>query len=221
MQELKEAINVRYAGEASCCSNLSCGGALELASPKEGEVFVDLGSGRGNDVLKAARIVGSKGEAIGIDFTKEMLELSEANRDKLKITNARFMESSIDSIPLENNSVDVVISNCTINHSKDKSKVYSEIYRVLKNGGRVVVSDIISEGKLPDEVVNDPEAWAGCYGGAIPEEEYFQAIHSGGFKEFEVLEESKPYEKGGVMVKSITIRAYKNAKVHKCCCSCN
>lgn len=221
MQELKEAINVRYAGEASCCSNLSCGGALEIASPKEGEIFLDLGSGRGNDVLKAARLVGSKGEAIGVDFTKEMLELSEANRDKLKITNARFIESSIDSIPMPDNSIDVVISNCTINHSKDKSKVYSEIYRVLKAGGRVIVSDIISEEKLPEEVVNNLDAWAGCYGGAITEDEYFKAIHAGGFKELEVLEKSQPYEKGGVAVRSLTIRAYKKVKAHKCCCSCN
>ncbi|MCB1142773.1 MAG: methyltransferase domain-containing protein [Leptospiraceae bacterium] len=209
MQELKETINVRYAGEASCCSNLSCGGALDYAGPKSGEVFIDLGSGRGNDVLRASRSVGKEGQAIGVDFTKEMVEVAEINRKKLMIENVKFVESQIEALPFANDFADVIISNCTINHSPDKSKVYSEVYRVLKPGGRAVISDVLSEGKLPDEVVNDPEAWAGCYGGAIPKEEYYEAISKGGFTDVEVLEESSPYEKGGVMVKSITIRLSK------------
>lgn len=209
MQELKEAINVRYALEASCCTSLSCGGAYELAKVKEGEFFLDLGSGRGGDVLKAAKDVGPHGLAYGVDFTREMLNTAENTRKKLKIENAKFVESAIEDLPFSENTFDVIISNCTINHSKDKPKVFSEIYRVLKPNGRAVVSDVLAMEKLPEEIVNDPIAWAGCYGGAIPKEEYFDAIASAGFSEIEILEESEPYEKGGVMVKSITIKIQK------------
>lgn len=210
MPELKEYMNIRYAKEASCCGPLSCGGALDHAKVLPGEVYVDLGSGRGNDVLKAGRMVTKTGKAIGIDFTHEMIEVAESNRSKLKMENVRFIESPMETIPLEDESVDVITSNCTINHSKDKSKVYSEIYRLLKPMGRAIISDVIADSKLPEEVRNDPEAWAGCYGGAIPKDEYYEAISHGGFGSVEVLEESLPYEKGGVLVKSITLRLHKN-----------
>lgn len=208
--ELKDAINVRYAKEAESCCSLSCGGALDHAAPAEGEVVVDLGSGRGNDVLKAARSVGSSGFAYGVDFTEKMLRVAEMNRQKLRIANASFLEGSIDKIPLEDGSVDAVISNCTINHARDKAAVYREIHRILKPGGRLVVSDILADRALPEEVVNDPEAWAACYGGAVVREEYFAAMAAGGFSQWEILEESAPYEKGGVMVLSVTVRAYRN-----------
>lgn len=206
---LQNAINVRYAKEANtgCC--LSCGGAIDKADLKKGEVFLDLGSGRGMDVIRGARVVGSEGKAIGIDITKEMLFIAEENRKKLKIKNAEFIESPIDSIPLEDNSIDAVISNCTINHAKDKTKVYFEVFRVLKPGGRVIVSDVLAKEKLPDEIANDPQAVAACYGGAIPKEEYFSALKNAGFKEVEILEESAPYEKGGVTVLSLTIKCIK------------
>jgi ubiquinone/menaquinone biosynthesis C-methylase UbiE len=208
-EELKKTINVRYAEEAnkSCC--LSCGSALDKANVKAGECFVDLGSGKGMDVLKASRLVGSSGKAIGIDFTNEMIQVAESNRKKLKLENVKFIESSIDSIPLESSTVDVIISNCTINHAKDKTAVYKEIYRLLKTGGRFIVSDVLAQSKLPDEVINNPEAWAGCYGGAIPKEDYYRSIMDSGFNEIEILEESKPYEKGGVIVISITIQSFK------------
>ncbi len=206
---LNQAIQVRYAEEAETCCNLSCGGALDHASPREGEVLVDLGSGRGNDVLKAARLVGSSGMAYGVDMTASMLKVAEINRKKLKLENARFLESEIHATPLEDASVDVVISNCTINHAKDKAAVYAEIHRILKSGGRVVVSDVLAEKPLPVEVVNDPDAWAACYGGAIVKEEYFDAIAKSGFDEVDVLEESEPYEKGGVSVISMTLRLVK------------
>ncbi len=209
MQELKEAINIRYASEASCCSSLSCGGAYELAKVKEGEIFLDLGSGRGQDVLKAAKDVGRNGIAYGVDFTKEMVNVAENTRKKLKIENAKFFESEIENLPFSENVFDVIISNCTINHSKDKPKVFSEIYRVLKPKGRVIISDVLAVEKLPEEVVNDPVAWAGCYGGAIPQEEYFEAIAKAGFLNIEILEESTPYKKGDVMVKSLTIKIQK------------
>lgn len=209
MQELKEAINIRYASEASCCSSLSCGSAYELAKIKEGEFFLDLGSGRGGDVLKAAKDVGPTGLAYGVDFTREMVNTAENTKKKLKIENAHFFESEIENLPFSEDIFDVIISNCTINHSKDKSRVFSEIYRVLKPKGRAIISDVLAMEKLPEEVVNDPIAWAGCYGGAIPKEEYFEAIAKAGFTDIEILEESAPYEKGGVMVKSITIKIQK------------
>ncbi|MCB1190022.1 MAG: methyltransferase domain-containing protein [Leptospiraceae bacterium] len=201
-----QTIQVRYAEEAttSCC--LSCGGAIDYAKPEKGEVLIDLGSGRGLDVLKAARMVET---AYGIDFTKEMINASVSNKKKLRLENAHFLEGKIDQIPLPNESADVVISNCTINHAPNKQAVYSEIYRVLKKGGRFVVSDIIVDEKLPDHIINDPNAWAACYGGAIPESDYFEAIYKSGFRELEVIEKSESYQKVEVMVRSITIKAYK------------
>jgi len=202
-------IQVRYAAEAetSCC--LSCGGALEKGEPQPGEVVIDLGSGRGNDVLKAALKVGPEGKAYGIDFTEDMIQAANRNAEKLKVSNTGFLLGKIDDTPVKDSMADLVISNCTINHAKNKSLVYKEIYRILKPGGRFVVSDVIATEKLPAAVVADPEAWAGCYGGAIPKEEYFQSVSEGGFDNIEILEESEPYDKQGVMVQSLTIRSNK------------
>ena len=206
---LTKKIQVRYAAEAetSCC--LSCGGALEKGDPQPGEVVVDLGSGRGNDVIKAGLQVGPEGKAYGIDFTEDMIHTARKNAEKLKAINSTFLLGEIDDIPLEDNIADLIVSNCTINHAKNKSLVYKEIYRILKPGGRFVVSDVIATEKLPPEVVADPEAWAGCYGGAIPKDEYFQSVSEGGFDNIEILEESEPYDKQGVMVQSLTIRSHK------------
>lgn len=205
------SIRERYTKAASSNSCLSCGGALEQSKPQTGETFVDLGSGRGLDVLKAARLVGESGKAIGIDMTKAMLAMGRENANKLMLTNATFIESSIDNLPIDDGSVDVLISNCTINHADNKSKVYSEIYRVLKIGGRFIVSDIIAVDELPSHVKNDPQAVADCYGGAITETEYFDSIAKAGFHEIEILEKSLPYPKGKdeVVVRSLTIRGYK------------
>jgi ubiquinone/menaquinone biosynthesis C-methylase UbiE len=206
---LKEAINVRYAEAATSCCSLSCGSAIDQADPQPGERFVDLGSGRGQDVFRAARRVGKEGIAYGVDFTEEMLALSEANRIKLRIDNAKFINATIDSIPLDDAVIDCVISNCTINHAKDKAAVYAEIRRILKPGGRFVVSDVLAEKDLPESIKSDPDAWAACYGGAIVKEDYLRAIAAAGFREVEILEESAPYEKGGVSVMSVTLRGVK------------
>jgi arsenite methyltransferase len=205
---LDSAVQKRYNALADGCDSLSCGGALDLAAPGEGEVLVDLGSGRGRDVIRAARQVGPKGRALGIDRTPAMIAkaLSAIPPD---LDNVSFVCCDLAALPVESASADVVISNCTINHAPDKSAVYREIHRILKLGGRFIVSDIIAEQALPEAVRNDPEAWAACYGGAIPKDEYMIAITTAGFDKVEILQQTKPYEKGGVMIRSVTIRGYK------------
>jgi len=209
--ETIQAIRIRYANEANTACCLSCGSALEYSYLKNGETLIDLGCGRGTDVIKATKYIGKEGKAIGLDSTPEMLEVARKNAEKLRLKNVEFIQGEIENIPLSDNTVDVVISNCVLNHAKDKEKVFKEIYRILKNGGRFIISDIIAEKPLPEEVKNNPEAWAQCYGGAITKEEYFSAIASANFKEIEILEESEPYEKGEekVLIRSITIRGYK------------
>jgi len=203
--DLASAIQQRYTGLASCCSSLSCGAALELAEPRAGEVFVDLGCGRGRDVIRAAGLVGPAGCAVGIDMTEAMLATARQSVPPF-LSNAVFLRSDLASLEVPDSIADVVISNCTINHAPDKAAVYREIHRVLRPGGRFVVSDVIADRELPESVRNDPAAWAACYGGAIPEPEYLAAIQAGGFEQIEVLSRSAPYEKGGVMVRSLTIR---------------
>jgi ubiquinone/menaquinone biosynthesis C-methylase UbiE len=205
---LDNAVQKRYAALADGCGSLSCGGALDLASAKEGEVLVDLGSGRGADVIRAARQVGPRGQAIGVDRTQAMIDKARSAAPS-DLANVRFVPSDLAALAVDSASADVVISNCTINHAPDKAAVYREIHRILRPGGRFVVSDIIAEDVLPASVRNDPEAWAACYGGAIPEDEYRAAMTAGGFPQVEVLQQSKPYQKGGVTIRSMTFRGYK------------
>lgn len=205
---LRDAVSRRYAGLAEGCCSLSCGRALDLAAPAPGEVLVDLGCGRGQDVIRAAGRVGSSGEAIGVDFTDEMLETARRSRPPF-LQNARFVKSDLAALELADATADVVISNCTINHAPDKEAVYREIRRVLRHGGRFVVSDVVAEKELPASVRADPAAWAACYGGAIPEPDYLGAIERAGFRDLEVLDRTEPYEKGGVLVRSLTVRGFR------------
>lgn len=209
MDILLETIKIRYSAEASgqCC--LSCGSALEYSNLQNGEVIVDLGSGRGTDVIKATKYIGKNGKAIGIDLTNEMIEVAKKNAEKLKIQNVEFIQANFEEIPLPDQMVDVVISNCSINHAKDKEKVFKEIFRILKKEGRFIISDIIAEEEIPEIVKNNPDAWANCYGGAITKQEYFSYIAKAGFKEIEILEESEPYLKENVLLRSITIKSIK------------
>ena len=202
---LKDAVSRRYAALADACCSLSCGRALDLAAPAPGEVLVDLGCGRGQDVIRAADRVGSCGEAIGVDFTDEMLEKARRSVPPF-LANARFVKSDLAALDLPTATADVVISNCTVNHAPDKEAVYREIHRVLRPGGRFVVSDVVAEKELPASVRGDPAAWAACYGGAIPETDYLAAIERAGFREVGVLDRTEPYEKGGVLVRSLTVR---------------
>jgi arsenite methyltransferase len=205
---LESAVQRRYTSLADGCGSLACGGALDLAAPAEGETLIDLGSGRGWDVVRAARQLGPKGRAIGIDRTQAMIEKA-VSAIPPGVANVSFVCCDLAALAVETGSSDVVISNCTINHAPDKTAVYREIHRILKPGGRFVVSDVIAEQALPEAVRSDPEAWAACYGGAIPEDEYTAVIATAGFDRIEILQRTKPYEKGGVMIRSMTIRGYK------------
>lgn len=206
-------INERYSelAESSCC--LSCGGSLDLAEPREGEVCIDLGSGRGTDVIRMAEITGEKGFAYGIDVSEGMIKKAMNNAKKLDIQNVNFVRSDLEKINLKSSLADLVISNCTINHAADKKAVWSEIYRLLKPKGRFVVSDIYALDDVPDEYKNDPQAVAECWAGAVTREDYLQTLEETGFIKIEILEESQPYDKGKIRVASFTIKGSK-----PCCC---
>jgi len=208
-------INERYSklAEDTCC--LSCGGAINFSDPKPGEVCVDLGCGRGNDVIRMAQAAGDKGFAYGIDISDGMIEKAHKNADKLEITNVKFLKSELESIQLPSNTADLVISNCTINHVNDKKAIWNEIYRILKKGGRFVISDIYSLEDVPEEYRNDPVAVSECWAGSIKKDEYLKIISEAGFSEVDILEESKPYIKGKIEISSLTIFGKKAA-----CCSC-
>ena len=210
------AINIRYGELAAteCC--LSCGGAINYAKPKNGEICIDLGSGRGTDVLRMADEVGETGFVYGIDISEGMIRKAEQNAAKLEVSNVRFLRCELEKIDLADGIADLVISNCTINHASDKEAVWSEIYRILKKGGRFVVSDIYSTSPIPEEFRNDPVAVAECWAGAVTRGEYLNTLAKRGFTEIEVIEESKPYQKGKAEVASLTIAGKKPAG--GCCC---
>jgi len=205
--QLESAIAARYAPLAAACGSLSCGAALDRAAPAPGETVVELGCGRGQDVVRAAALVGPLGLAIGIDLSEEML--AAAARLGERAANVRFVRSALAPLELPDGSTDVVVSNCAINHAPHKEAVYREIHRVLRPGGRFVVSDVVAERELPEAVRNDPAAWAACYGGAIPEADYLAAARRAGFDDATVLERTEPYDKGGVRVLSLTLHGTK------------
>jgi SAM-dependent methyltransferase len=208
---LKLAIDKRYSdlAESNCC--LSCGGAINYSEPKAGDVCVDLGSGRGTDVIRLADIVGPQGFVYGIDMAESMIRKSIELATKLSKTNVKFIQSNLEELPLPDNSVNLIISNCTLNHVTNKQLVWNEIYRVLKPGGSFVISDIYATEKVPDEFHNDPVAIAECWAGAVTREEYLDQIKKAGFTSLEIFEESTPYPKGKIFVVSWTIKSKKLA----------
>lgn len=197
----------------TCC--LSCGGAVQKSEAKTGEVCIDLGSGRGTDVLRLAEEVGETGFVYGIDVTEEMIKKATTTSAKMGIENVKFIYADLEEIPLPDETANLIISNCTLNHVSNKAKVWAEIYRLLKNGGRFVISDIYSSQPVPKEYANDPEAVAECWAGAITKSEYITLIKNSGFKEFQILEDSAPYPKGKIEVSSFTISAIKDE--YSCC----
>jgi ubiquinone/menaquinone biosynthesis C-methylase UbiE len=169
---------------------LGCGNPVALASLQEGETVLDLGSGGGIDVFLAAKKVGIEGKAIGVDMTEDMVERSRALAKQYEYANVEFKFGEIENLPIENNSIDVIISNCVINLSPDKTKVFQEAYRVLKPTGRLLISDIVTEGELPDEIKQSFAAWASCVAGALERNQYLNTIQSVGFKDVRIVAES-------------------------------
>jgi arsenite methyltransferase len=169
---------------------LGCGNPVALASLKEGEIVLDLGSGGGIDAFLAAKNVGKKGKVIGVDMTEEMIQRARTTASKYGYENVEFRRGEIENLPIQDNSVDAVISNCVINLSPDKQRVFQEAHRVLKTGGRIMISDIVTEGELPKEVRKSFDAWAGCIAGALEKGEYLDTIKRSGFKDVKVVSES-------------------------------
>jgi SAM-dependent methyltransferase len=180
--ELYELVELAELPSAAVLAAHGCGNPTALAELKPGEVVLDLGSGGGIDVLLSARRVGPTGFAYGLDMTDEMLALAERNAAERGPTNVRFLKGHIEQIPLPNESVDVVISNCVINLSADKPRVLREAFRVLKPGGRFAVSDVVAQGQLPARLRKSMELWAGCVAGALEESTYRQLLATAGFE---------------------------------------
>jgi SAM-dependent methyltransferase len=224
---MADAIETRYEtlAESGCC--LSCGSAVSYIAAAPGQVCVDLGSGRGSDVLRLAEQVGSGGHAWGVDITDAMLDKARKTAEKMGIANASFVRADLTKLPLDDGSVDWVTSNCVLNHATDKPAVWREIARILKPGGRFVVSDIYAIEPVPEAYRNDPDAVAECWAGAILRSEYLAAIAAAGLVDVAILEESQPYEKGKVKVSSFTLMGARAGAAHppaveakrRCCCS--
>lgn len=190
---------------------LGCGNPTALAKLKKGDVVLDLGSGAGFDCFLAAKQVGSSGKVVGVDFSKEMVEKAKENAKHWSYQNIDFRLGDIESLPVENNSIDVVVSNCVINLAPDKSKVFSEAYRVLKDNGRMYLSDIVLLEDIPDEVKKDEELLAGCVSGALLKDDYLNVLESNGFR-VNILAEDKEISKRqyqGIPLESIKIEAVK------------
>ena len=172
--------------DAALKASLGCGNPTALAELKPGETVLDLGSGGGIDVLLSARRVGPTGRAYGLDMTDEMLALAEENKRRSGLTNVEFIKGEIEHIPLPDNSVDVIISNCVINLSGDKDQVLKEAFRVLKPGGRFAVSDVVVRGDVPMVIRKSMELWVGCIAGALSESDYRNKLANAGFADIDV-----------------------------------
>jgi ubiquinone/menaquinone biosynthesis C-methylase UbiE len=164
-----------------------CGDPITLASLQPGQTVLDLGSGAGLDCFFAAKKVGETGHVIGVDMTPEMIERARSSAKRLDVQNVEFRQGYLEDLPVESNTVDVIISNCVINLSPDKSKVFSEAFRVLKPGGKLAVSDIVTDGPLPDAIKKSLSAWAGCVAGAVEAQEYLGMMKSVGFSNVSVV----------------------------------
>ncbi len=209
MLQINDSITARYADESKENCSLGCGNNFDYLALKQGERLLDLGCGSGHETIDAAVLLGNEGEAVGLDLTPEMIDIARQNALQKGITNVSFIHASIDELPFEEHSFDAVISNCVINHAKDKNQVYREIFRVLKGGGRFVISDAVSKEVLPDHIKNDPAQWAACFGGAITEEEYLRCIQDAGFNDIRIANR-REYLKNGYEFASLTIQAVKH-----------
>jgi ubiquinone/menaquinone biosynthesis C-methylase UbiE len=191
-RDLYEASQTGLLPEQAVKASLGCGNPTALAHLNPGETVLDLGSGGGIDVLLSARRVGPTGKAYGLDMTDDMLALARENQKKSGLHNVEFLKGEIENIPLPDNSVDVIISNCVINLSGDKDRVLREAFRVLKPGGRFAVSDVVVRGEVPEEIRRSMLLWVGCVAGALNDAEYIAKLTSAGFQQIE-LEPTRVY----------------------------
>jgi trans-aconitate methyltransferase len=183
---LYDALQAGEVPEKALLASLGCGNPTALAELKTGETVLDLGSGGGIDVLLSARRVGPTGMAFGLDMTDQMLALAEENKRKSGLTNVHFLKGEIEHIPLPDNSVDVIISNCVINLSGDKDRVLREAFRVLKPGGRFAVSDVVVRGDVPPAIRKSMELWVGCVAGALSDQDYLAKLTAAGFERADI-----------------------------------
>lgn len=213
---------------------LGCGAPLNFAAAQSGETVLDLGSGAGFDAFLARREVGESGRVIGVDMTPEMLAKARFNAEKLGYANVEFREGEIEAMPVDDDSVDLVISNCVLNLVPDKDAAFREIARVLKPGGRMVVSDIVQTGGLPQAMRDNPAAYAACASGALPRADYLAKLEAAGLERIEVVREIdaralltsaaccgdglEALDEG--MLASVTVRAWKPAAQSGCCTGC-
>jgi arsenite methyltransferase len=193
--------------ESALSASLGCGVPTAVADLHQGETVLDLGSGAGADVMISARRVGPAGKAIGLDMTDEMLELARANAAEAGVENVEFRKGYLEDMPLEDASVDVVISNCVINLSGDKPRVFGEAARVLRGGGRFAVSDVVADADMDEATRADMAAWTGCVAGALTEEEFRSELERAGFEQIEIRETHRVHEHAGAAI----IRARKPA----------
>jgi SAM-dependent methyltransferase len=184
--DLYDVSQIGQIPQEALLASLGCGNPTALAQLKPGETVLDLGSGGGIDVLLSARRVGPTGQAYGLDMTDEMLALANENKRKAGVENVEFLKGEIENIPLPDNSVDVIISNCVINLSSDKSKVLREAFRVLRPGGRFAVSDVVTRGEMLPEIRQSVLAWVGCIAGALEENEYRAKLAQAGFEQIDI-----------------------------------
>jgi ubiquinone/menaquinone biosynthesis C-methylase UbiE len=235
---LYDSSEIKEIPEEAMLASLGCGNPTALAELKPGEIVLDLGSGGGIDVLLSARRVGPNGKAYGLDMTDEMLALANENKRKSGIENVEFLKGEIEKVPLPDDSVDVIISNCVINLSADKDQVLREAFRVLKPGGRFAVSDVVTRGEIVPEIRKNVLAWVGCIAGALDEKDYRSKLSAAGFESVEVeptrihrAEEARVFLAGqGIDVDKIApqvdgkvlsafIRAVKPLKAQDACCA--
>jgi arsenite methyltransferase len=183
--------------DAAKLASLGCGNPTAVAELNEGEAVLDLGSGGGIDVLLSARRVGSTGKAYGLDMTSEMLELARANQREADVENVEFLKGTIEQVPLPDDSVDVIISNCVINLSADKPSVFREAARVLRPGGRFAVTDVVADADMDEGARRDMEQWTGCIAGALTPEDFERELAAAGFTEIEINETHRVHEHAG------------------------
>jgi ubiquinone/menaquinone biosynthesis C-methylase UbiE len=205
-------IKSRYGALASESANLSCGTAATTAEAQPGQVCIDLGCGRGRDALYLSSLVGIAGHVYGLDGSPKMIDASRQRAAELGLTNVTFIESPIDALALPTAMADWVVSNCALNHASDKARVWREIHRVLKPGGRFAVSDIYAVEPIAAQYRDDPAAVAECWAGAETRPEYLAHVAEAGFEDIEVRAERAPYRKEQALLSSFTLRGRKPAR---------